>query len=1046
VDLVKKANPFLLISLFVFAMPLYSQTAASDTNTSMSTLQINSRAVLVDVIVTDRSGKPITGLKQDAFSVSEQGKPQTVNFFEEHTRAPSGAAKEMPKLPPDVFSNLSPFPDPPSVNVLLLDSLNTQMENQSQVHNQALKFLKSAKPGTRMAIFTMGLGLHYVQGFTDDPTLLTAALENKKNNEVQSSVILKSQAESNGQATLIGMMSAPTTGSATSADPVMIASLQNFMTEISAANTADRSLLTLQNLQKLATFLNGFPGRKNVIWFSESFPLVRRRGVDPQTADSLGNTMAMLAAARVALYPVDSRGVQTASFYQADNKLPSSNSAAYQIIGVDNAPSGTAAGNAALAVRAAGVGEDSQQSTPGSHAGSLQQEDQERASARYTEEELAKETGGKAFSETNGLAQVIDDITLSSADFYTLSYVPSDQKMDGSYRKIEVKVAGGRYNLSFRQGYPATDEALPGSALAMRAKEFQKLAAQNPDAADPLLPFMDLGMPQLEQIVYKVKIQPPPKTEDATGQQNGQKGSGQGYVVDFTVDPKDLDLKLDSDGRHKGVLDVSLIAYDRYGKIGSRKDFLVPLNIKPDVYTTFQQTLMRMHAEIEVPKGQYWLRTGLYDRGSGKVGTMEVALSSVVPLDVAMVTNPTMGSENGKMPAFVPPPAAVQLNRAARVTVEQLEQTIANAHAKKDQDLAKKLGGLQLSERLSSPQLAKIQAGLPGDKSRMALLALADASAFLQLPAAEIPANLPPDLATQRLILSRAAENLVSAIHKLPDFYTRQTTTRFHDLKISYLSPASLPVVVEHQAFQPLDSYSDTVSYRDGKEVEEANQKNQKDKPQPRDGLVNSGVFGQLQRIVMTDLYLGKIEWSHWEQRASGPVAVFRYSVPKEKSTYVVNYCCFAPPNQPSHNFQSVPPFHGEIAIDPDTGSVYRLVIITELSPSDPVLQAEIMVEYDPVDIGGQTYICPHKSVALTTATAPMFLGYDCVNGTTWFGCNNPQAFKPKDTAINDTEYDASSYHVFRSEVKILPAEATNQEQKPPANSPSVSTSTAPKP
>jgi hypothetical protein len=753
--------------------------------------------------------------------------------------------------------------------------------------------------------------------------------------------------------------------------------------------------------------------------------------------------MAQLAAARVALYPVDSRGVQTASFYQADNKLPSTVSGPYQIVGVDNAPAGTAAGNAKAAIQASGMADDSQLSTPGSQAGSLQQEDRERASARYTEEELAKETGGKAFSETNGLAQVIDDITSSSADFYTLSYVPSDQKMDGSYRKIEVKVAGGRYNLSFRRGYPATDEALPGSALAIRAQEFQKLAAKNPGAVDPLLPFMDLGMPQLEQIVYKVKIQPPPKTEDATAQQNGQKGSGQGYVVDFTVDPKDLALKLDSDGLHKGVLDVSLIAYDRYGKIGSRKDFLVPLNIKPDVYTTFQQTLMRMHAEIEVPKGQYWIRTGLYDRGSGKVGTMEVALSSVVPLDVATVTKPTIGGENGKMPTFVPPPAAVQLNRAGRVTVEQLEQTIASAHAKKDQDLAKKLGGLQLSERLSSPALAKIQAELPGEKSRLALLALADASAFLQLPTAEVPATPPPDLFMQQLILSRAAENIESAIHKLPDFFARQTTTRFHDMKVSKSSAVSAPVVMEHQAFQPLDSFDGTVYYRDGKEVEEPNSNQQNDKPRAREGLANWGVFGQLQRIVVTDIYKGKMEWSHWEQRASGPVAVFRYSIPKDESNYVVKYCCFGSPNQASHNFQSVPPFHGEIAIDPETGAVYRLVIITEMSPSDPILQAEIMVEYEAVEIGGQLYVSPRKSVALTTAIAQTSANGGCANSSFWLGCNL-QIYRPKDTAINDTTYD--SYHVFRSAVRMIPADSTDEEQKPPADSSSATTSSAPKP
>ena len=122
----------------------------------------------------------------------------------------------------------------------------------------------------------------------------------------------------------------------------------------------------------------------------------------------------MLAAARVAIYPVDSRGVDTASFYQADNQLPSSTSAPYQIMGVDSAPTGK--------IQAPGAGGGGGPSAPGGQVGSLQQEDSDRATARYTEESVAKETGGKAFVGTNGFAQVIDDITSSSADFYTLSY------------------------------------------------------------------------------------------------------------------------------------------------------------------------------------------------------------------------------------------------------------------------------------------------------------------------------------------------------------------------------------------------------------------------------------------------------------------------------------------------------------------------------------------------------------------------------------------------------------------------------------------------
>jgi hypothetical protein len=100
--------------------------------------------------------------------------------------------------------------------------------------------------------------------------------------------------------------------------------------------------------------------------------------------------------------------------------------------------------------------------------------------------------------------------------------------------------------------------------------------------------------------------------------------------VDFAIDLKDLDLKLDSNGLHNGMLNLSLIAYDRYGEVATREDHLVALNIKPDVYAVFQQTGVQLHAEIQVPKGQYWLRTGVYDQASHKVGTLEVPLAAVV--------------------------------------------------------------------------------------------------------------------------------------------------------------------------------------------------------------------------------------------------------------------------------------------------------------------------------------------------------------------------------------------------------------------------------
>jgi hypothetical protein len=269
----------------------------------------------------------------------------------------------------------------------------------------------------------------------------------------------------------------------------------------------------------------------------------------------------------------------------------------------------------------------------------------------------------------------------------------------------------------------------------------------------------------------------------------------------------------------------------------------------------------------------------------------------------------------------------------------------------------------------------------------------------------------------------------------LPDFLARKTTTRFHDLKVSYVTEE--PIIREHQAFQFLDTFSNPVYYRNGKEVEETNEKHPKIKTRLENGMVNWGVFGPLLHIALTDISRGKLEWSHWESGATGPMAVFRYAIPKEKSSYTVKYCCLGRPYPALRPYESTPPFHGEIAIDPATGSVYRLVLITELSPTDPIDQAQTVVEYEPVEIGGKTYICPRKSVSITTAISEILRQrcWGTVGVTS--DCTPQQTFKPKDTSINDTTYD--SYHVFRSEIRILPGESADQQGRAaPTSAPSM--------
>ena len=196
-------------TVILAASSLFGQSNDAALNAPETTLKVNSRAVLVDVVVTDKYGKPVKGLKQEDFRLLEQGKPQGISYFEEHTQNQL-TGRELKtvsqQLPPNVFSNFSPLPPPPAVNVLLLDALNTPMADQMYLKKAAQHYLKTLKPGTRLAIFTMSMRLSFIQGFSDDPAVLATAMGYRKNDKSEPAVLLQSNAESHAQGTVVKMM------------------------------------------------------------------------------------------------------------------------------------------------------------------------------------------------------------------------------------------------------------------------------------------------------------------------------------------------------------------------------------------------------------------------------------------------------------------------------------------------------------------------------------------------------------------------------------------------------------------------------------------------------------------------------------------------------------------------------------------------------------------------------------------------------------------------------------------------------------------------
>jgi VWFA-related protein len=521
------------------------------------------RIVLVDVVVTDGNQRPVTGLRKDDFQVVEDGRPQTISFFEEHTGG-AVSAVALPPTPPGVYTNYPTIKTTDSINVLLLDSLNTQADDQTYVRPQMVKYLQAAlavPTGARVAIFTLASKLRMVRGFTTDSAgLLMALTDPKSGTEAKFGSQLASPSRKRSEQIACSTIRAP----------IGKVACEEFLAEEEASRSGDRVVMTLQAFQALARYLAQFPGRKNVMWVSGSFPLsffpeTNPRGVPRKEYRSeIRQTADLLTADQVAVYPISARGLTGEEATHADN-----------------------------------------------YGRPIHDGYSDRAFDQIAMETLARDTGGRAFYNTNDFSNAMTEAISSGSHYYTLTYTPTNTKMDGKYRRIEVKGINGSYKLAYRRGYYAEN-----AKFAPTVDDQRK--------SDALVPLMAFGMPDFEQILFKMQLVKTKPASDGSraGSNTELKGPPVRCSLDFAISAQDLRLENSADGVRHGSIEVMVVAYDPDGALlnSFRKKSEVVLD--PKAYLEVMQVGLQMHREIDVPEGGVLLRTGIYDLNSGKAGTL----------------------------------------------------------------------------------------------------------------------------------------------------------------------------------------------------------------------------------------------------------------------------------------------------------------------------------------------------------------------------------------------------------------------------------------
>ena len=530
-------------------------------------------------MVTRGDDDPVLGLHRQDFQIFEDGKPQAINLFEEHT-APANAPTAAPmQLPPDVYSNVPAAPQSDAINVLLLDNLNTEPQDQINVHKQIADFVTHKQPSAQIAVFMLGSKLQLAQGFTADASALLAALNSKEFNTparpIAALATRSDQATEQMQQALMSMSGARDAGGP--------AELQ--------LKAMDRGVQTLDALQQLARYLAGIPGRKNLIWFASAFPIsifptareqqeANRR---PELIGQMHETAGLLTASKVAVYPMGAQGIHVDRSMDADS-------------------GGSAQGD--------------------NFARDAARDLVNRTSNSAAMEQLASGTGGEAFYTSNNLSQSIESAIQNGSHYYTLVYTPPSVQMDGKYHHIEVKLVEGKANLAYRRGYYA-------DSASTEAK-----AAKTTLQADPLPAMLVNGLPASTQILYQARIVPLAPQPAADAPRAGGNGKLAGpltrYKVDLVINPATIKLDLAPDLTHSGKIEVALIAYDPSGKPVNWAGETLGLTLNAASYAQVERIGIPVHLQLDLPAAELSLASGVYDLSAHKAGTLEIPLVTKV--------------------------------------------------------------------------------------------------------------------------------------------------------------------------------------------------------------------------------------------------------------------------------------------------------------------------------------------------------------------------------------------------------------------------------
>ena len=548
---------------------------------SSAVLKVKSRLVVVDVVARDGKGVPITDLKQEDFTVLEDGKEQKLRIFSfQHPEdSVATAPPQAPANGMNVVDNLPHFQAGRALNVVLLDALNTSRLNQVSMRQAMIKFLETLPANEPIAVYLLSDRIHLLQDFTTDPAVLKNVVRSFKGSN---SPLLTVSADGSPIAPLLP-------GVAQSLPPQMAAQIKAFQDQMTVDATDQRVQATLAALNTLSRTLSGYPGRKNLIWLSETFPfdvmltsISGRSSLNSRNySPAIARTGNMLSDSQVAIYPLDARGLAGTGIFNVANEV-NQNGATLR----------------------------------GSMGSQMDRESDDRMAAHGTMNDLADRTGGRAFYNRNDLDGALRDSITDGSTYYTLGYYPENKDWNGGFRNIQVKLKRSGVKLRYRIGYFAVD-------TAAFAKLNPKQQDQEFDDA------LSLNVPISTALPFQALVMPPSaKTQNK-------------MIVNYHVDPHALSFEASNDGLQAVNMECAVRVFPKKNpdKPIATEAQKMGGALNADAYAKIMKGFFPCRDQLALQPGDYLLRLGVRDNVTGLIGTANASLT--IPADSSSANPPT---------------------------------------------------------------------------------------------------------------------------------------------------------------------------------------------------------------------------------------------------------------------------------------------------------------------------------------------------------------------------------------------------------------------